>query len=593
MVWNIFFILSLTVLAAAIVCSCIFRFVRHKKLTASLQVLFLGLYAAVFLLVLPIYYFDTDAGGNRVLQLLKSLMMAFNKSAKAFAITDIGFMSHNPGLDAELYTVYSGYLTALLFVCPLLSLSYLLAFFTKIRSNIEFLASYRKDMYIFSALTEDSLALASDIAANHPKAKIVFCEVTPSVRSEQSALIHGAERIHSICFHRDVKSVNFNRHAKNKKLCFFNIKPDEQSNTADALLMLARYRNRDNTGLYIFSTLNESRLVLANADSGKVKIRRVDKVQNFISRFLYDKGETLFQNAAPLADGSKQIAAVIVGLGKCGSEMLKALAWYCQMDGYHIRIDVFEKSTSAEERIKAECPELLSDLLNGRHIRGESEYDIRFHSGIDYRSKRFYDEMALLPQTTFAFVAIGSDAANMDACISLRTLFERMGAHPDIYAVLLSNEKKKTVSGITNFKGQPYNIHSIGDTASTFSEREIIHSEIEAEALRIHLKWGKEEDFWKYEYNHRSSLATAIHRKAKIACGVLNPDAPPQSEEEIEALSLLEHKRWNAYVRSEGYIFSGSTNPDSKNDLALMHNDLVSFYDLSPIEKAKDHEISL
>ena len=266
---------------------------------------------------------------------------------------------------------------------------------------------------------------------------------------------------------------------------------------------------------------------------------------------------------------------------------------FYEEEGYRVRIDIFEKSLDAEERIKAECPELLSERCNGTHIRGEAEYDIRFHSGIDYRSERFCRELRECPHPTFVFVAVGTDAANIDASIFIRTELERMGAKPDIVAVLLSNEKRKTVSGIRNFRGQPYNIQSIGDTDSVFSEKEIIHSEIEAEALRIHLKWGVEEDFWKYEYNHRSSLSTAIHRKAKIACGVLDPDAPPKTAEEIEALSLLEHRRWNAYVRSEGYIFSGSTDPKSKNDLGKMHNDLVGFYSLSAEEQKKDHDISV
>ncbi len=593
MAWYIFFFISLTAFLTTLTLFFIARFVQRKKLKSALQIMFCGMFITVFTALLPIYYRETAATDNQFWHVLKTLILDIQKSVKSFAIADVGFITKNPGLDEGLYSLYSGYLAVLFFTCPLLSLSYILAFFTKLRSNVEFLLNYNKDLYIFSALTKDSLALATDIASNHPHVKIVFCEVTAALRDENSALIQGAEQISAICFHRDVKSVNFNRHGKGRLLCFFNIKPNEQSNTADALLMLSRYKNRENTELYIFSTLTESRLVLANADSGKIKMRRVDKVQTFINRFLYDRGEELFHNAAPLADGSKEIFAVIVGLGKCGSEMLKALTWYCQMDGYHIHIDVFEKSHDAEDRLKSDCPELLSDRFNGARIKGEAEYTINFHSGIDYHSKRFFDAISLFPHPTFVFVAIGSDAANIDASIALRRHFERMGMQPDIYAVLLSNEKKKTVDGIRNFRGQEYHIQSIGDTASVFSEKEIIHSEIEAEALRIHLKWGVEEDFWKYEYNHRSSLSTAIHRKAKIACGLLDPNNPPDTEEEIEALSLLEHKRWNAYIRSEGYIYSGSTDKATKNDLGKMHNDLTDFYSLNMEEKNKDHVISL
>lgn len=593
MAWYIFLFTSLAIFIMTVSSFLFSRLARRNKLTSSLKILFAGFFFTVLALVLPIYYRETGDTENFFWHVMKTVALSFNKSVKAFAVTDLSFETGNPGLNETLYSFYSGFLSTMLFLCPLLSLSYILAFFAKLRSSVEFLLSYNKDLFVFTALTEDSLVLAKDIAANHPHAKIVFCEVTPKVRDENSALLNGAEQISAICFHRDVKSINFNRHGKGKQLCFFNIKKDEQSNTADALLMLSRYKNRDNTGLYIFSTLNESRLVLANADCGKIKMRRIDKVQTFINRFLYDKGGDLFKNAFVLQDGTKEISAVIVGLGKCGSEMLKALTWFCQMDGYRIRIDVFEKSLSAEDHLRAECPDLFGDKYNGTHIKGDAEYTVCFHSGIDYRSKRFYDEIRVLRHPTFVFVALGTDSANIDASIFLRTQFERSGVKPDIYAVLLSNEKKKTVDNIKNFKGQEYNIHSIGDTDSVFSEKEIVHSEIEAEALRIHMKWGKEEDFWKYEYNHRASLSTAIHRKAKITCGLLDPEIPPESEEQIEALSLLEHKRWNAYIRSEGYIFSGSTDPASRNDLGKMHNDLVGFYSLSAAEQSKDHEISL
>lgn len=50
----------------------------------------------------------------------------------------------------------------------------------------------------------------------------------------------------------------------------------------------------------------------------------------------------------------------------------------------------------------------------------------------------------------------------------------------------------------------------------------------------------------------------------------------------------LEHKGWNAYMRSIGYSYSGSTDKASRNDRARLHHDLVCFDDLSEAEKRKD-----
>ena len=113
------------------------------------------------------------------------------------------------------------------------------------------------------------------------------------------------------------------------------------------------------------------------------------------------------------------------------------------------------------------------------------------------------------------------------------------------------------------------------------------------EALRRHLKWGSERDFWAYEFNFHSSVAAAIHLRMRKAVGL--PWASKAEEEltqqERDELEVLEHRRWNAYMRSEGYCYSGSTDKASRNDLAKLHNDLVPFLRLSEEEKRKDSRV--
>ena len=50
----------------------------------------------------------------------------------------------------------------------------------------------------------------------------------------------------------------------------------------------------------------------------------------------------------------------------------------------------------------------------------------------------------------------------------------------------------------------------------------------------------------------------------------------------------VEHKRWNAYMITEGYQYSGSTQEISRNDLGKLHHDLVPFVVLDDDEKKKD-----
>jgi hypothetical protein len=173
--------------------------------------------------------------------------------------------------------------------------------------------------------------------------------------------------------------------------------------------------------------------------------------------------------------------------------------------------------------------------------------------------------------------------------------FERMHIHPVIQAVVYNSQQKKALEGITNYRGQAYDIDFVSDIESSYTENVIIDSELENEALRAHLRWdgAKEDEFWNYEYNYRSSIATAIHMKARIECGIVGvtKNEKDLTDEERNIIEALEHRRWNAYMRSEGYVYSGSKSKSSRNDLAKMHHDLVDYASLSEEEKRKDSRV--
>jgi hypothetical protein len=172
-------------------------------------------------------------------------------------------------------------------------------------------------------------------------------------------------------------------------------------------------------------------------------------------------------------------------------------------------------------------------------------------------------------------------------------MFERNGSKPVIQAVLHNESLKKAISNVTNFRGQSYNINYIGDNATMYSEDVILNSALEKDALSRHLKWGSEEDFWAYEYNYRSSCASAIHMRARIHCNITGADKKEEelTMDDIDVIESLEHRRWNAYMRSQGYIYSGSRDKSSRNDLAKMHHDLVDFDSLSIEDKMKDRRV--
>lgn len=578
MIWNICYAISLVA-----ICASFLLFIRQYKwkkanFSSAVKTLIIGFAIGLFTMLLPI---QLDAFSDDAVGVPKAILTAINTTLRAFFLTDINFMHQGLSIDKGLYAVYSFTLMLLCFVCPLLTVSYIMSFFSKIRAGVKRLLSRNKNLYVFSQMNENSLALARDLYRNQPKRRIIFCDVSDAFKSQNSHMLTEADRIGAICFSKDIRSLSFRFHSKKKSLWFFTIGKDEQQNTNDALALLALYKERKNTRIYLFSALPESHMILSAIDPGVVKVRRVDKTRSLINRFLYDNGDLLFRSAADLGDGSKTISAVIVGLGGCGKELLKALTWYCQMDGYRLMIDAFDLDAEVADYLAAECPDLLNPMYNGTFTEGEAEYHIRIHSQTDVRSASFLEQLQKLNHPTFAFVSLGDDSDNIEISAMLRMQFERMGVKPIIYTVLKNSDKKRMIEDIENFKGQKYDIHSIGDIHSTFSEKEIINSELEEEALRLHQKWGDEESFWRYEYHYQSSLARAIHLQARRS--LYGADSNPNQ-------SITEHRRWNAYMRSQGYIYSGSSKPSSRNDLAKVHNDLIPYHQLSVSEKQKDND---
>ncbi len=589
------FCIALFLLAAATAIA-VARGRRMKKIPGTFltpfRAVFAGVFLMTFVLLLPIFY-DVCAGTQ--LRGLKAVLFAIQGTFQVFTIdADSTLILEHVGPSAGwIAPLYSTVISALFVLAPVFTFGFVASLFRNVSAYFR-LGLYRgRDWYVFSELNDRSVTLAEDLRSRHGKDVIVFTDVFDNNEENSYELAECAEKIGAICLKGDLLTLRLKMHKTTAKLCLFAIGSDENENIAQALRILSEYGSVPDSHLFVFSAGTESELLLTHPGDVAMRVRRVSEVRSLIHLALYEHGSELFENAAPEEDGSRTVHAVVVGLGGFGTEMVKALTWYCQMDGYHIVIDAFDKDPLAEDRFTALCPELMSPDYNGVSVKGEAEYLIRIHSGADADTASFARQIASLGKVTYAFVSAGSDADNLRIAVNLRTTFERMRISPVIRAVIRNPEETEALRGAANYRGQPYRIDCIGDLVTSYSEEVILNSGLEADALKRHLKWGKEPEFWQFEYNYRSSMASAIHMRARIACGIPGADKAEEdlTEEEKAIIEPLEHRRWNAYMRSEGYVYSGSPLKSSRNDLGKMHHDLVDFSSLSEEEKRKDSRV--
>lgn len=585
--WYICLVLSLCFLFLIPIAALLFAkssFLKKIKLS-----FFYSLYWAVglstFCMFIPINFSNCDGS------FLSGIREFFSTVSKAMTVFGGGcdekiINASLPFAPENIRVVYQVLGEFLSILGPILAVGFVLSFFGNISEKIKLRFSHFDNLRVFTQLTEKSLILANDFVSDE-KTTIVFTGILDTTKEEYASLLERAKNLGAICLKQDVTDINFNKHSKKKNIAIFVMSENETENLNVSLKLIEKYKTRANTDLYVFSVKKDCEIILSADNKGEIKVRRINEVQSNVYGYLYEFGEKLFETAKENDHGTKTISAVVVGMGKYGTEFIKALSWYCQMDGYELEINGFDKNKLAKEKFTALAPDLMNPKYNNVYVEGEAQYNINIHSDFDVDTDSFYKKINEIKNATYVLVSLGNDDDNIRVSLELRALFERMNIHPIINTIVYNSDQKKNLESIKNYKGQEYDIKSIGELTKTYSKAVIINSKLEKAGKAVHMKYdgSKEDDFWNYEYCYSSSIASAIHKKARISCGIkgANKDEKDLTIEERDIIEPLEHRRWNAYMRASGYVYN-----EKRYDLAKTHNDLIAFAKLSESEKRKD-----
>lgn len=645
--WYVCFALSALIMLSALVwvtAVCIRRYKRKRLFTPN-NVLFVGTFVSSAILFFPMYL-HTFAEDTLWVGAFKSVMLAVQHAICLFAI-DGGFIEIILGnvehLEGVFYMAYTAYSAFFYIFAPILTFGFILSFFKNVSAYRRYVCSFWKNTHVFSELNEHTLALAKSIAEKADKTVfgkdvlIVFTDVIEKNEEENCDFIEEAKELGAVLFSKDLSSVKYRLKRSFRKLNFYLISEDESEKIRHATDIMRSYDLKD-VSLYVFSDDIRCEMLLGVKNVENMSVIRINDIQSLIYHNLDEHGLRLFDNAVRTENGEKQISAVIVGLGKYGVEMLKALTWFCQADGYSLKITAFDEDAQAEERINQLCPGLES--RNHKGYIEDARYDIDIYSGIDVKSADFIKKLSQIGDITYVFICLGTDEMNIDTSVRIRRELEKLRAFgkisttPDVETVVYTDIAdafgfkwgipEDEPNGIVNFKGQKYKIHIIGDLDSFYTVDTVISNEYtvlaegenaayaekvyssameEADALE---REGRAEDakkaredaekkrksdisaFRRFEYNYRSSIARVIHDRLKDK---LYPK-PEGDSEALEARKLqmakIEHRRWNAYMITDGYEYSGSTDSNTRNDLAKLHHNLHTTSQLSKADFKKD-----
>ena len=592
MIWNICFIAALAVLVATVISAVAYH--RSHAGAGTLYLLTFGIAVSAVAILYPLSLSQLEGG------YLRAVLLAVHNTLRLFVLDDdFSLMIEKTEVLGRGFRVIYGVLAAIIYLAaPVMTFSVVLSFLRKYAAYRNYLLHYTRPAYIFSELNERSIALATDLKRDKPRCVIAFT----GVGDDDDGYSKRLAGIGALQFHDGVDDVNFARHSRRAEMTFFIISDDDAQNIRESLSLIERYRGRTGTRMYVFSDSVSGRLMLENADCGEMVVQRVNEAQRTVASLLYERGGELFDSAVPIpGSDERQITAVVAGLDGYGLEMVRALPWLCQMTGYRISIHVISARDDAEELLRSMCPELLDDGHNG--LSGTDEdacYSISVYPDVREDGARFDRIIEAIPDISFAFVSLGNDERNIKTAAKLRMLAERArvrGCTADegrtdakIWAVVRSGDDMQTCrdADLCNHRGQKYGISFVGGISAVCSVDGLLFSKLEEMALARHRNWGDEKSFWRVEYNYRSSIASVIHARYKKYCRVPGADIPNPNDRPPEARELLrrlEHRRWNAYMRSEGYVFC-----EKRDELARTHHCLVPFSSLSEEEQRKDDD---
>lgn len=619
----IYFAIGLAILALA----GFFAWKNRKDTSKWIFCIMIGIFFSTFFIIRPTEWIKEgkEVSYPTLYTLLSSLFYSFKTLGGRQEITQLETMPLT-GLAKSLY-IFFNYLVFI--AAPVLTSSLLLSFFGDMGGKMQYCLRFPfiSKCYVFSEINENSLALVRGIKNSPGRKTIVFC----NAKKTDKAMLTQAKDLGAVLLYKSCKDIKISWRFPQYE--FYLISANEDNNIELTEAIITKNSKLKNPKViinaFVESGTNTKFLeTFAKSNIGKsrdgqkttIELRCIDEIALFCNHLVYMHPLYCTQNHG------KHISVAIIGCGRTGMRMLKTVYWAGQIDGYTLKIRVYDiNADKVREKFYRQCPG-LKDENTIQFVKADVDT-------LEFRDKLLEKNNSL--DATYIVVAMGDDQLNFSTSDELFKIYRRSNGFdeekmPEIFARVRSNLKSQSYINENEFLTKRH-IHLFGTAESIFSKKTLFNTELENLAFAVHLAYSKllqaEKDTDAYEkayldfktseYNRRASMAAALHIPAKLhMCDTDVEDVENifsdtdenikklkekleaytnriRDNKELERMARNEHDRWNAFSLSEGYqsatkeemLQYSKISQKTKDDLSMLHLCITDWESLDDLSK--------
>lgn len=500
-----------------------------------------------------------------------------------------------------LYALYTSFLNA---ICPVaggaIIFAILTTIFPRVRLWVMSLMVWKPVCY-FSELNDDSLALAMSIRSeggNLKNALFIFSDVYADSDDEAvTERIQKAKHMNAVCLKDDISDITI---LKRKGKRFFLM----DRNEIGSLRALSCFKDdrklerlTEEDEIYLFGTDDSNQLVVRNV-RGYMESRlgadntpfifSVKSIRSLVYNLLQDK--PLF---TALDKSSKDFHITIFGSGQIGTEMFLAAYWCGQMldKQLHITVVSKERKNAFIARINHINPDIMetsnsdSDLLRIYDKPDSPRSPVYFsfdYLRTDIRQDDLYSKMlkdsenGRMIDSDYFVVALGSDQDNLEIADMIGRLvtvnrLSKPAADVPIAYVVYDDALNETLKQNADAHHYAADMYPFGSRGETFNYTKVVLEGIREKAKSINNAYLKAisdkttdekalRNMLNDPYSYWANITRAIHIQYKAySVHMTTEKYAEEAQKEDSALNQndrlawLEHRRWNAFMRSRGF----------------------------------------